>query len=170
MAQLPKVVQDAILSADVEKHLRELADTHKLHLDQWSLLENEVMLALLGFQKAEDLAEHIEKEVGVDAETAKALSADISRIVFAPIRAQLEKELEYPGDEEKEGHGESSATPHTAPQAPQPAAPKVPAPTPPAAKPEGTVERNPAYDAYKMSGASTTRKTVHDDPYREPPK
>ena len=45
--KLPKVVQDAILSADVEMHMRELADKHKLHFDQWSALENEVMFALL---------------------------------------------------------------------------------------------------------------------------
>lgn len=95
-AQLPKVVQDAITSADVEKHLRELAETHKLHLDQWEKLENEVMLALLGFQRAEDLAENIQKEVNVDASTAAQIAADISTIVFVPIRQELERDLSHP--------------------------------------------------------------------------
>ena len=85
-AKLPKVVQDAIMSADVEKHMRELAETHKLHLDQWQTLENEVMLALLGVQKAEDLEKNIKSEVGVPDDIAKALTENISKIVFEPIR------------------------------------------------------------------------------------
>lgn len=95
-AKLPKVVQDAITSADVEKHLRELAEHHKLHLDQWELLENEVMLSLLGFQPAADLAENIQKHVAVDQTTATSLASDISTIVFEPIRKELERGLDYP--------------------------------------------------------------------------
>src|SRR3989344_7652693 len=86
--QLPKVVQDAITSADVEKHLRSLAEVRKLHLDQWSSLENEVMLTLLGFQRTEDLAQNIKQHVELDETTATALAADISKIVFEPIRAE----------------------------------------------------------------------------------
>src|SRR3990167_6001503 len=91
---LPKVVRDSILSADVEQHMRQLAEHHKLHLDQWSALENEVMFALLGFVPVENLAANIEKEVGVPRETAGALAEDISHIVFEPIREMLEKNLE----------------------------------------------------------------------------
>ena len=93
---MPKVVQNAIRSSDVEKHLRELANTHKLHLDQWETLENEVMLALLAFKPAEDLKTNIKNEVVVTDDVATALAEDISRIVFEPIREQLERELEHP--------------------------------------------------------------------------
>lgn len=95
-SELPKVVQNAITSADVEKHLRELADTHKLHIDQWESLENEVMLALLGFQDANKLPENIKKEVGTDDATAAELGRNISAIVFEPIRQELERQLEHP--------------------------------------------------------------------------
>src|ERR1700690_4422263 len=80
--ELPKVVQDAITSADVQKHMRELADSHKLHLDQWQILENEVMLALLGFQPVEDLQKNIKKEVGISEERSTILAADISKVVL----------------------------------------------------------------------------------------
>ena len=96
--QLPKVVQDAITSADIQKRMRDLADTHKLHIDQWQLLENEVMLALLGLQPTEDLAKNIKNEVGTSDEIAKLLAADISKIVFEPIRAELEQQLEHQDD------------------------------------------------------------------------
>lgn len=95
-AKLPKVVQDAITSADVEKHLRELANTHKLHLDQWEDLENQVMMTLLGFEPAEELQENIRDEVKVPDEIARVLAEDISRIVFEPVRQELERQLEHP--------------------------------------------------------------------------
>src|SRR5262245_51423759 len=94
--QLPKVVQDAITSADVQKHLRELADTNKLHLDQWESLENEVMMTLLGFQKPSELASNIKGSLEVPDQVAQDLAVNISRIVFEPIRQQLERELGNP--------------------------------------------------------------------------
>lgn len=95
-ALLPKVVQDAIKSSDIEKHLRELADTHKLHLDQWERLENEVMLALMGFQPIEELRNNIQRNVNVSTEIAGAFAEDISRVVFEPIREELERMLGHP--------------------------------------------------------------------------
>jgi superoxide dismutase len=91
---LPKVVQDAILSADVEKNMRNLAEQHKLHFDQWGSLEDEVMFTLLGMEPTEKLAENLQKQVNVSADVASALANDISHIVFEPIRAQLAASLE----------------------------------------------------------------------------
>jgi hypothetical protein len=68
--KLPKVVQEAIVSADVQKHMRELAETQKLHLDQWESLENEVQMTLLGIHAAEDLTKNIEARVKVSNEVA----------------------------------------------------------------------------------------------------
>lgn len=102
LAQLPKVVRDAITSADLEKRLRELADGRKLHLDQWQRLENEVVLALLGFEKPENLEGNIKKELGLTDDDAAALTLDIGRVVFEPIREELERELEHPEAKAKE--------------------------------------------------------------------
>ena len=95
-ARLPTSIQNAITSADVEAHLRELAKTHQLHLDQWDLLENEVMLSLLGVQKTTQLKNNIVKEVGVSPEIAAVLATDIAQYVFHPIREELERQLEHP--------------------------------------------------------------------------
>jgi len=148
--ELPKVVQDAITSADVQKQLRELADTNKLHLDQWQLLENEVMLTLLGFQTPEELPNNLKADLDLPEAEARALAENISKIVFAPIRAELEHQLE-----------------------PSAAATAVPAPTvapatPPAPLPTQLAVRAPISEAYKSGEASTARKAVDDDPYREP--
>jgi hypothetical protein len=185
---LPKVVQDAISSADVEKRLRELANTHRLHLDQWTALENEVMLALLGFQKMEDLAKNIQSEVGVDAATAAALAEDISKIVFEPIRHELERQLEHPAAAaEKTSEMDDMRTQMLAGAAANtipatqvmpiiaiepviettPATPAIAPATPPVPAPTGKVERSAISPAYTPSVASHERKTIEGDPYRE---
>lgn len=163
-SQLPKVVQDAITSADVEKRMRALADSHKLHLDQWESLENEVMLALLGFDAIENLDDNIEREVGVDRDAARALAEDISRVVFEPIRAELERQLEHPqAKTEQVSDIETARAQALAP------APARTAPTPPVSAPQKQVVRAPLSENYRPGIASSDRASVVDDPYREPP-
>ncbi|MBI5644676.1 hypothetical protein HY970_01105 [Candidatus Kaiserbacteria bacterium] len=166
--QLPLVVQNAITSADVEKRLRELAETHKLHLDQWGALENEVMLALLGFQRAEDLAKNIASEVGITAEIAQALAGDISKVVFEPVRAELERELDHPEAQATAQTSVESARTQILAQSSSSDVPKasaiIPA-TPPQPKPEGKAIRVPV-EGYE-NVASHARKTIDGDPYRE---
>lgn len=163
---LPKVVQDAITSADVAKHMRELADMHKLHLDQWESLENEVMLTLLGIQPIADIQKNIKNEVGLTDEVASALAADISKIVFEPIRAELERSLDNP----QAVNVQVSAVEEVGRQAiAEEKANTVAAATPPQAPNTDKVARAPISESYKAGEASTERKSVHDDPYREPP-
>lgn len=169
---LPKPVQDAITSADVEKHLRALADTHKLHLDQWDALESEVMLALLGFEPVADLAKNIESEVRLDTATAAALAADISRIVFAPIRGELERILEHPDARPQQQGGVGAVRDEVLARTdPAPTPPPTPAPapaTPPAPAPTQKVERAAISSAYAPGAPSHERKAIDGDPYREP--
>ena len=172
LAQLPKVVRESITSADIEKRLRELANTNKLHLDQWERLEKEVMLALLGFKNPASLEENIKKEVGVDDQAAATLTDEISRIVFEPIREELERELEHPEAKAKEVSEIDAAREQmlagNAIAAAPPTPPVVPA-TPPPPPPTEKAIRMPASGAYKPGEASVARKDIHDDPYREPP-
>ncbi len=167
--ELPKVLQDAITSADIEKRLRELADTHKLHLDQWQLLENEVMLALLGFQPTEDLAKNIKSEVGTSGEIADILAADISRIVFEPIRQELERSLEHPDAKAADVSGVEGMRAQALRDEGAASAPAVAPGTPPVAARSEKVARAPVSESYKAGEPSTARKAVDDDPYREPP-
>ncbi|MBI4093729.1 hypothetical protein HY417_02090 [Candidatus Kaiserbacteria bacterium] len=109
LKSLPKVVRDAITSVDLKKQLQELANKHKLHLDQWQLLENEVMLTLLGFDEPEKLQENIKREVNVTDDVATNLALDISHIVYEPIRQELERQLEHPEAKEKELTGVEQA-------------------------------------------------------------
>lgn len=164
--QLPKVVQDAITSADVEKRMRTLADTQKLHLDQWEALENEVMLALLGFQPIEDLQKNIKSEVGIPDELAKSLTEEISKIVFEPIRQELERQLEHPEAKAEVLTGVEQAAKQAIGAE---TAPAVAPGTPPTAPTGEKVARAPISASYTPGQISTERKEVHEDPYREAP-
>jgi hypothetical protein len=158
-ALLPKVVQDAIQSADVEKRMRALAETEKLHLDQWEALENEVMLTLLGFQRMQDLEQNIKSEVRVEGDAAARLASNISSIVFEPIRGELERGLSHPDAKAENISGVEAAKRNAL-------AAETGAPAAPATQ---SVARAPISEGYKGGEASSARKTVHDDPYRESP-
>jgi len=163
---LPPVVQKAITSSDIEKNLRNMADGQKLHVDQWQALENEVMFSLLGFKPVADLENNLVKSVGVTAEVAHALALDVNRIVFEPIRQELERELQHPQAQQAAVSGTEAAR---AQAISQEAAATAPAPTPPAPKPDTTAARAPASGAYKPGETSAQRKSITDDPYREAP-
>lgn len=167
--ELPEKVRQAITSADVEGHLRQLSEKHKLHLDQWALLENEVMLTMLGFQKTTDLAKNIAREVSIQEDAAEALAADISATVFAPIREELERVAPSPiGAETAAGAVEiREATPPVPVATPQVTSTPIAPATPPKSAPEATVERAPISNTYGSAVPSHERKAVSGDPYRE---
>ena len=168
--ELPKVVQDSITSADVEKRRRELADTNKLHLDQWEILENDVMLTLLGVHRPEELADNLKKDLEISDEVARMLAADISKIVFEPIREELERSLEDPTVQKEEAGGIGEAMREHGGQVPgsrlQVPGAVIPA-TPPSAPPEGKAVRAPISELYTAQEPSHARKIIEGDPYRE---
>jgi hypothetical protein len=197
IATLPEPVRNAIVSSEVEQHLRGLAEKHKLHLDQWDSLEQEVMFTLLGIHPIETLEYNMVGEVGISLDLARALAADINTMIFEPIRQELERQLEHPEAKEKEVSGveaarqqqlQSGATPEPAPVsasttpaptstpttstspsiAPTPTAPAVVPATPPTPTPDIKVTRPSESTAYRPGEASHERKSVADDPYREP--
>ena len=163
---LPKPVQDAINSASIQEHLRALATTHSLHLDQWQTLENEVMLTLLGFQDPNELKQRIKDDLVVNDETAASLATDISAAVFEPVRKELERELDHPDAEVKsETNMEKMTAQALASNTPPGVAPIAPLPT----APETKAVRVPLSPEYTPGVTSSTRKDVTNDPYRVPP-
>lgn len=88
---LPKIVQDAINSSDLTGKMRKLAEKHKLHLDKWSILEDEITFALFGITPPENLVGNIQKELGISMEEAIAINNDAVEIIFEPIRLQLQE-------------------------------------------------------------------------------
>lgn len=164
-AELPEALQNAITSADVSDHLRKLSDTNQLHLDQWQELETEVMMTLMGLKPVSALEQNIKKNVHVDDATAAQLTKDISEIVFAPVRDELERFLSHPSAHEKEGEPIKDMTTEILKSAAGGPVEEKPAQQPTAP----TVVRKEAPEAYKPGQTSTERKEIHADPYRIAP-
>lgn len=162
--KLPKVVQDAITSADVAKHMRKLANAHKLHVDQWEALETVVQLTLLAIHPIEDLEKNIQKEVGVPESEARALAEDIGKIVFEPIRQQLERELSHP---EAKSETVSALEAARRNELSQERGEAVTESTPSAQEPQKPLSPTTPTPSYHSNTASHERSGIEDDPYRE---
>ncbi len=91
--RLPKVLQNAIINADVQANLRKLAKVHKLHLDKWTILENEIMMALLGITDVNDLPYAISEQVGIPLEQALQITNSVAEIIFDPIQNELKNSV-----------------------------------------------------------------------------
>lgn len=83
---LPEAVRGAIISAELSKHVQELAKRHQLHLDQAGALENEVLLAMLGFYPQEEFTQKLRTNVQITADQAQALANDVNEEIFKPAR------------------------------------------------------------------------------------
>jgi len=136
-AELPPAVQAAVTDASVEKKLRALATKYKLHLDKWVLLENEIMMTLLGIDEPENMAKNVAEEVGVSQDVAQQIVNDIALQVFKPIREQMQGSLDHEATERD----------------------IVPVKSQKAAPSDTT--------AYKAGQNSFERQDVQEDPYRE---
>jgi hypothetical protein len=143
--QLPEVLQKAITNADVQANLRKLANTHKLHLDKWVILENEIMMALLGLTDPNDLPRNISEQILIPIEQAREITDSVTKIVFDPIQEELQREI-----------GESQSTLETidTPQAP--------------AEAIDISKFSPAHSEPSMYNPKTEKKYVdNNDPYHE---
>jgi Glu-tRNA(Gln) amidotransferase subunit E-like FAD-binding protein len=145
-AELPQAVQQAVVDASVEQKLRALASKYKLHLDQWVLLENEIMLTLLGLEEPENMVANVAKEVHIDTERAQKIVNDIALEVFKPIREQMQGELNSEAMRRKKVPAGGTTADTGVPVA--------------KAAPSDTT-------SYKPGESSTERRDVQEDPYRE---
>ena len=168
--------------ANIDKHLQALAGVHKLHVDQWETLENEVKLTMLGIEQVEALEKNIIEQVEVTPEVAAALARSINAEIFEPVRQELERQLEHPdAAAEKlsgvetarnqmlsENAAASAADANQASAAPSTPVPVIGPATPPQVQTGAQVTAPPAPADYVAGAPSTTRKAVENDPYREP--
>jgi len=91
LEKLPKDIRDAILSADLPEKFKTIANKHKLRIDQGGTLETETMLVMLGLEHPDDYTSNLKKEAGMSDEEAEKIAEEVSRTIFLPIRASLQK-------------------------------------------------------------------------------
>lgn len=101
--KLPKDVQQAILSVDFGKELKEITSRYKLHIDQGAQLETETTLVMLGLVPPKEYARNLVAEAHIDPVAADAIANEINDKIFRPIISSLhEALLTQMGGEEEE--------------------------------------------------------------------
>ncbi len=123
LAELPLDVRQAVESAGLDSHVQTIGNKHQLHIDQTGKLQNETLLVMLGFTSTSDFVGNLAAHVGVPAEKASAIAADINNEIFGPIRESLKK---ISG----QAPAQAAAAPSIAPKPPAPAMPAAAAPKP----------------------------------------
>jgi len=88
---LPADVKAAITSPEIANKIQEIAQNHKLHLDQAGILEEEISLVMLGINHPDNFVNKIEERLGLPTEEAVGLAVDVNDEVFMSIRESLMK-------------------------------------------------------------------------------
>ena len=139
LIELPEQVQLAVANAKVEEKLRKLAKDYHLHLDKWAILEEEIMLTVVGKKEGSQMSANISAATGVPLPIAQKMVDDIAISIFKPIHKELQDVIEN-----KKERAVATLT----------GADKV------AVKPASQ-----SYHDTRLS--SSARKEIHNDPYRE---
>ncbi|MCR4306851.1 MAG: hypothetical protein NUV42_02670 [Candidatus Yonathbacteria bacterium] len=89
--KLPKDLQDAITSNDIDVALQEISKRSRLHIDQAGELADEVGLVLLGVVHPDDFLEDVLFRLKIDKKAAMEIVADVNEHVFKKVRESLMK-------------------------------------------------------------------------------
>lgn len=91
LAELPPYIKTAIQEVRPTEKMRLIGESNRLHIDQQTVMEREVMLAMLGLIEGSDFVDVLSKEGGVDTATAQKIATDISNQIFIPIRNAMRR-------------------------------------------------------------------------------
>lgn len=91
MKVLPDEIKQVIKSTDFAIKFNVVADKHDLRLDQNGRLQTETILVMLGLETTDDFVRNIERELEISRNEAIAITMDINREIFNPIRSSLQK-------------------------------------------------------------------------------
>ncbi len=102
--QLPENLKEAIFSAKTAKIIEQTTKKYNLKKEKVSGVAKYTGYVLLGLLPPNELANALEKELEIKAETAENISQELNQLVFLPLKGTLE--LLYKDEQEKENNKE----------------------------------------------------------------
>ena len=87
--KLPQEVKDALASENLHNSVVAIGQKHHLHVDQVGLLENEVVLVMMGLVNPVDLPGELVKELAIETTVADSIAGEVSNSIFMPIREAM---------------------------------------------------------------------------------
>lgn len=86
---IPEDVRNAISSVEVSEQLQAIGAKHRLHLDVQEKLFDATGGVMLGLVHPRDYVRTLTRELGVEADAARAIAQDVNEQIFRPIRESL---------------------------------------------------------------------------------
>lgn len=180
---LPPQVQTFIYSPEIFAALKNIAEKHRLHIDQLALLQAETSSVMLGFTEPQDFTMMLEENLHLEADEAQKIATEINESVLLKIREYMKSLpqnppssppttlapsspaiLQKPAELHPADMMLSQKTVTAAPIAPKTAAPAAPATTP-SVPTLPTLAQTPSPAAKAEAPKPEPYKA---DPYREP--
>lgn len=168
IAELPPNVRAAVESADLAPKVRAIGTRHQLHIDQTGELEDEVMLAMLGFSPLDTLAARLTQTLRVSQADGEKIASEVSSEIFGPIRESLRAFTS--GANKPQQAAASTPVPPSAPAKP-PVSPDIHAANVVLTQPTVSlpVQSKPAQAPAQGATAPKASDPIYkSDPYREP--
>ena len=106
---LPEELKQAVFSAENADHTLSICE--KYDIEECSQLASIVGLVLMGVMLPSDFEEALQKNLGLDQETAQRIAQEINRFVFYPVKAQLEQIHQVPGETGQQQEGKNLGVP-----------------------------------------------------------
>lgn len=182
---LPPKVYSVLTNMDFPSHIKAISDKYKLRVDQSAVLEDEIMLVMLGIEHPDTFVINLSNQGGLSKEEAAAITIDINNSIFKLVRqelvdlhqkARLEREFDQPTQENRP----AAQTTVAAPAQPMTAPTQQNQPAQPATETVRTLPKDIAQtkleQSFRLPPSATTVKETPDggavkkpvDPYREP--
>lgn len=106
MQTLPQILRDYLVQQKYTQVTKNLMFKYQLRVDQGGVLEQEIILLLMGIDSPDEFAQSLATEARLDKAVIAGIMADVNTQIFIPLRQEME-------------HGEAK----TETPKPQPAAP-----------------------------------------------
>lgn len=158
LAELPEDVRLAVQASDLGDKINSIGSKHQLHIDQVGVLEDEIMLVMLGFTDPGGFTSRIQQGLHIDQQEAAQLTEEVSEQFFLPLRESMQMFMAAQS---------ASHTLHAAAESPAPPTSTLPkAEVMLAEKTATSVPKTPTPPA----AGTPTPRAYTKDPYREPPE
>lgn len=112
--KLPEQLKGAVFSAENADYALSVCERYEI--SECSQLASLIGLVLMGVMLPRNFESALVKDLGLDSDTAQRVAQEVNRLIFYPVKQQLEDMHRAPGEKEGEGQNIGIATPRHAQQ------------------------------------------------------
>lgn len=89
LQSLPPLLRTYVMEEKFIPVINQIMARYGLHVDQSAVLEQEVMLLLIGVRNPDEFSAHLEKEGAIPSDVVANIIGDINTSIFVPLQQQM---------------------------------------------------------------------------------